>query len=80
MPRHTRDGEGSLAFADWKSSTHDLSIACKANGVPVVSMCGLRHVFGAWMLDEGLIEGGKPAVAAGVASRSKRLAPAAGRG
>jgi hypothetical protein len=29
----------------------------KAAEVPVVSMHGLRHVFGAWMLDEGLSEG-----------------------
>jgi integrase len=51
------DGEDGLAFTEWKNSTRDLAIACKAARAPVVSMHGLRHVFGAWMLDEGLSEG-----------------------
>lgn len=51
------DGEEGLAFTEWKNSTRDLAIACRAAGAPVVSMHGLRHVFGAWMLDEGLSEG-----------------------
>jgi integrase len=51
------DGEKGKAFTEWRNSTRDLAIACKAADVPVVSMHGLRHVFGAWMLDEGLSEG-----------------------
>jgi integrase len=51
------DGEDGLAFTEWRNSTRDLAIACKAAEAPVVSMHGLRHVFGAWMLDEGLSEG-----------------------
>jgi integrase len=50
------DGDDGAVFTEWKNSTRDLAIACKAAGVPVVSMHGLRHVFGAWMLDEGLSE------------------------
>jgi integrase len=50
------DGDNGAVFTEWKNSTRDLAIACKAVGVPVVSMHGLRHVC-AWMLDEGLSEG-----------------------
>jgi integrase len=51
------DGDEGLAFTEWRNSTRDLAVACKTADVPVVSMHGLRHVFGAWMLDEGLSEG-----------------------
>jgi len=51
------DGEGEQAFTLWRNSSRDLALACKRANVQVVSLHGLRHIAGAWMLDSGLSEG-----------------------
>jgi len=50
------DGEDGALFTDWANSTRDLELACLRAKVPIVSMHGLRHTFGRWMLDEGATE------------------------
>lgn len=51
------DGKEGLAFTPWGNSVRDLRLACTAAKAPTLSLHGLRHVFGAWALDEGLSEG-----------------------
>lgn len=56
MAKAGLDGEGVAAFKPWANSSRDLHLACSAAKVPDVTLHGLRHVFGAWALDDGISE------------------------
>lgn len=48
------DGKKGLAFALWRNSTRDLAAACDELELPRLSLHSLRHIFGAWALDDGI--------------------------
>jgi len=54
IARQGFDGKGGLAFYPWHNSNRDLAAASEELGLPRLGLHMLRHIFGAWALDDGI--------------------------
>ena len=47
-------GSSGVLFTRWANVTRDLRVACRAAGIPPITLNGFRRTYSTWMLDRGV--------------------------